>query len=114
MTPHASGHADRTFGLAGALLAASVTLGGVVHVFDVRLGRWRWIHHALFGAALTANTAAAALDRSAHPRRAVVDTVVVGVLALLPLTSGGSARHRSVGLAALGIHVAGAQAVRRG
>jgi len=112
MRSRPTGYHDTVFRLAGVTLASSVALGTAVRHLGLRLGRWRWIHHALFGASLATSTAAAALDRTNRPRRATVSAGVVGILLLLPLTSGGSRPHSRVGLTALGTHLVGARLTR--
>ncbi len=116
MSTTATSTPDAAFGAARTALVASVALGVAVRHLGLRLGRWRWLHHALYATSLAATATSLAADAGPDARRlprAAVSAAVLATLLVLPRTSGGSRRHAQVGLAALGTHVVGAGAVAR-
>lgn len=117
MSTTATSTPDAAFAAARTALVASVALGAVVRHLGLRLGRWRWLHHALFAVSLAATATSLTADVTTagrHLPRAGVSGAVLGVLLALPRTSGGSRRHTQIGLAALVTHVVGARVVADG
>jgi hypothetical protein len=85
--------ADALAGLAVLSYAANCLLGIAVATRAVRLGRARWLHHALYVVTATTATAAAtsALWARSRPGSALVPALVP--LALVPYRSGTVRRH---------------------
>ena len=85
----------------GLALAGSTGPGLAVGVGGFRLGRYRWLHHALYGAAVVSCMLTVAVGIvAASPVRWAMAIVLVP-LAALTHTCGGTSRH--VALAATGL-----------
>ncbi len=95
----------------GATLAASTVLGTSVRMGRLDLGRRHWIHHALYGATMASAVVATISGRAERSRTWRVAGSTLGVLALLPATTGGSKAHMTVAAAASAVYVAGTIAV---
>jgi hypothetical protein len=91
----------------GTALAASSLLGIGVRSGRVDLGEFRWLHHALYATSLAAAAGAAVADGARGRSTWPVAAGVLGVLALLPTTRGGSGRHVAVAVAASTVYVVG-------
>jgi hypothetical protein len=102
--PHAS---------VGAALAASSVLGIGVRTGRIRLGRRRWLHHALYAASLTAAGGAAIVDRARERSTWPVAAATLGVLLTLPTTHGGTRPHIGIATAAATVYVVGTAVVSR-
>jgi hypothetical protein len=98
--------ADAVVVATGLALVASTGLGVAVSVGGVHLGRHRWLHHALYGAAVVACmlTVAVGILTRTPLRWAMV--VVLVPLAVLTRTRGGTTRHVLLAAAALLLYAA--------
>jgi hypothetical protein len=97
----------------GGALAASSLLGIGVRTGHIRLGRRRWLHHALYAASLTAAGGATVVDRSRDRPTWPVAAATLGVLLTLPTTHGGTRPHVGIATAAATVYVVGTAAVSR-
>jgi hypothetical protein len=95
----------------GGALAASSLLGIGVRSGQVRLGRWRWLHHGLYATSLVAAATATTVDGARRRPTWPVAAATLGVLALLPTTHGGSRPHIGVATTATAVYVIGTAAV---
>lgn len=100
------GIADAVVIATGLTLAASTVLGLAVAVGGLQLGRYRWLHHALYAAAAVSCllTVAVGVVTATPIRWAMI--VVLVPLAALTRTSGGTTRHVAVAGVALALYVA--------
>jgi hypothetical protein len=100
--------------LAIASYAANCLLGVAVATRTVRLGRARWLHHALYVLTATTATAAAssALWARSLPGAALLPALLP--LALVPYRSATVPRHVAAATAAAPSYVAAALALGRG
>ncbi len=98
---------------AGAALAASSLLGVAVRSGRIELGERRWLHHLLYATSLATAAGAAVSDgRRGRPTWPVA-AATLGVLAVLPLTRGGSVLHTTVAVIASVTYVGGTRATTR-
>lgn len=90
----------------GLTLAASTGLGIAVGLGGLRLGRYRWLHHGLYAAAVVSCllTVAIGVVTASPVRWAMV--VVLVPLAALTRTQGGTTRHVAVAGSAVALYVA--------
>lgn len=90
----------------GLSLAASTGLGLAVGVGGLQLGRYRWLHHGFYAAAVASCllTVAVGVVTASPVRWAMI--VVLVPLAALTRTKGGTTRHIAVAGFALVLYVA--------
>lgn len=90
----------------GVSLAASTGLGLAVGVGGLQLGRYRWLHHGFYAAAVMSCllTVAVGVVYASPIRWAMI--VVLVPLAALTRTRGGTTRHVAVAGVALALYVA--------
>jgi hypothetical protein len=100
------GIADAVILATGLALSRSTGLGIAVGIGRLQLGRYRWLHHALYGAAVVSCllTVAVGVVTATPIRWAMV--VVLVPLAALTRTRGGTLRHVAVAGFALVLYVA--------
>lgn len=94
----------------GVALAASSLLGLSVRTGRVTLGRRRWLHHGLYATSLATAAGATVFDGARGRSTWPVAAATLGVLMVLPATSGGTRPHIAVAAAAATLYVAGTAA----
>lgn len=101
-----AGIADAVVIATGLTLAASTGLGLAVGAGGLHLGRYRWLHHALYAAAVVSCllTVAVGVVTATPVRWAMI--VVLVPLAALTRTRGGTAHHVAVAGIALALYLA--------
>jgi len=99
--------------LLGVALTASSALGSSVRSGRLDLGRWRWLHHALYAASLTSAVGASGIDAARGRPTWPVAAGTLTVLAVLPTTRGGSRSHVAVAATASAVYLIGTVAVAR-
>jgi hypothetical protein len=97
----------------GGALAASSLLGIGVRTGRIRLGRQRWLHHALYAASLAAASGATIVVRSGERSTWPVAAATLGVLLTLATTHGGTRPHIGIATTAATVYVVGTAAVSR-
>ncbi|MFD3163253.1 hypothetical protein [Herpetosiphon sp. NSE202] len=89
--------------LACAVYCSTLALGASVQYLHLRLGRWRWLHHALFFATWLSTGAAIVWAWWYQLERWWLASLIIPILALFPLRRASSRWHRWLGISGLGV-----------
>jgi len=87
--------------LACVVYCATLALGASVQYLHLRLGQWRWLHHALFFATWLSTATALTWRWWNGVEQWWLVSLSIPILALFPLQRASTRRHRWLGVSGL-------------